>query len=176
MDKEFWTFFNSFAPWLAGIGTVLAVIVSLYLATRDKRIRLKITADVRSVIQTGLDPQQLNDVVMVNITNVGYTSVTIQTISWELGLRKKHTFLQTPSDYPGSMSFPTKLSHGDQADLLIRLTDFEGIIAEFQDVLSGKLKNLKIRLIRLRINTSVGKIIKARLKKPLQDLIIKEYS
>jgi hypothetical protein len=39
-DRETWTFVNSFAPWLSAIGTLAAVITSLYLATAD-RTRLR---------------------------------------------------------------------------------------------------------------------------------------
>ena len=54
MGKDTWEFINSFAPWLAAFGTVAAVIVSLYLARTDKRIRLAIYEGVRIItVRTG---------------------------------------------------------------------------------------------------------------------------
>jgi hypothetical protein len=54
MDKEIWQVINTFAPWLSAIGTVSAVIASLYLATRDRRISLKISAGHKLLFQAGI--------------------------------------------------------------------------------------------------------------------------
>ena len=41
-DRETWLFINSFAPWLAALGTVAAVIVALYLARRASRLDIRV--------------------------------------------------------------------------------------------------------------------------------------
>lgn len=47
---DYWKFVNSFAPWLSAIGTLSAVIVAIYLARRDKFVRLKCAAGIRMLI------------------------------------------------------------------------------------------------------------------------------
>ena len=44
-DRETWLFINGFAPWLAALGTLLAVIVSLHLARRASRLDIRVFAD-----------------------------------------------------------------------------------------------------------------------------------
>jgi hypothetical protein len=38
--REMWQFINSFADWFSAAGTIAAVAVALFLAARDRRIRL----------------------------------------------------------------------------------------------------------------------------------------
>lgn len=54
MDVEFWKFINTFAPWLSALGTIAAVVVSLYLARRDKSIRLEVSAGHRLLATPGV--------------------------------------------------------------------------------------------------------------------------
>ncbi len=50
-DRSLWLFINSFAGWLSALGTIAAVIVALYLARRDSRIRLKVVVGLRLLLQ-----------------------------------------------------------------------------------------------------------------------------
>jgi len=52
MDRYTWEFINSFAPWVAGIGSILAVIVSLYLALKYQGIRLKVYSTKSTLLAT----------------------------------------------------------------------------------------------------------------------------
>ena len=42
-DRETWQFINTFAPWVAGLGTLLAVYTALRLAGRQSRILVQLS-------------------------------------------------------------------------------------------------------------------------------------
>ena len=67
------TFINTFAGWLSAVGTLLAVIVSLYLARRDSRIRLRVNIGIRKmIIERGVHiVKYAPDFILIAVTNVG---------------------------------------------------------------------------------------------------------
>ena len=50
---ETWHFVNSFTPWLAAFGTLAAVITSLYLASKQMKVKLRVSAVHRLTAWTG---------------------------------------------------------------------------------------------------------------------------
>ena len=53
MDRATWEFINSFSPWLSAFGTIAAVVIALYLARVDKRVRLEVSAGIRLMVTPG---------------------------------------------------------------------------------------------------------------------------
>ena len=53
MKPETFQILNTIGTWFAGIGTVSAVIVSLYLASRNSKVQLKICAGHRVLATPG---------------------------------------------------------------------------------------------------------------------------
>lgn len=78
---------NAIGTGVAGIATFSAVLVSLYLASRGDRIRLKVFAGHRLVIRgDGTPPEEhLN----IGVTNLGDRAVTVNTVGWAVGKRKQ---------------------------------------------------------------------------------------
>lgn len=74
MDKQTWQFINTFASWLSALGTISAVIVSLYLATKNRRLDLKVTATQKSLVQIGMPTRSY---VTISAVNLGARAVTI---------------------------------------------------------------------------------------------------
>jgi hypothetical protein len=68
-DTETWKFINTFAPWVSAIGTIAAVITSLYLAIRDYKIRLKVD-NFEATVSFHHNNEHPNFQVL-HITNVG---------------------------------------------------------------------------------------------------------
>jgi hypothetical protein len=71
-----WECINSFANWLAAIGTIFAVVVALWLSIRDRSINLKATFDLGMVPTddpTILDQQVFN----LSFTNYGPRTVHV---------------------------------------------------------------------------------------------------
>jgi len=86
IDHNTWQFINSFAPWLAAIGTLLAVILSLYLARRDRNIRLTVDAGLVVMVPDGGGSSE--DIIMISATNIGHRSVVLTSFFGKLEFLK----------------------------------------------------------------------------------------
>jgi len=95
MTTEEWKFINTFAPWFSAIGTLLAVIVSLYLAHTSRRQKLKVSASIMQMLTVGQKEDVYPEYVWLRATNIGHSKVKITNLGWHVGFFKKRTFLQT---------------------------------------------------------------------------------
>ncbi len=82
LDQQTWQFVNTFAPWLAAFGTLMAVIISLYLARRADRIAIDVRVGIRLIVVRGGGPGQRNELLWVNITKLALRSSSLYTLDW----------------------------------------------------------------------------------------------
>jgi hypothetical protein len=83
VDEEPWKFINTFAPWLSAIGSTLsAVATSLWLAQRDRRVKLSVRASLRIWLIPGGGPGHGYRFVSVNVINQGRRPATVSGIGW----------------------------------------------------------------------------------------------
>ncbi|WP_153074976.1 hypothetical protein [Paraburkholderia bonniea] len=119
LDKEHWDFINSFANWIAAFGTVGAVIVSLWLALRPERVRLKVTAMIVVVTGGPGGPAQWPRYVGITATNTGQRGARVLSVGWVYQDRPKgkpqHLYQKTDSRDGMSSPLPVTLSDGEQA-------------------------------------------------------------
>ena len=108
---------NTFGTWLAGIGTLSAVIVSLYLARRESSTKIKVSAGHRIIVTQGLKVKP--DYCVIRIVNIGFRPVKITGIGWKVGIFKKKYWVQTVLVDQLSSQLPIKLEHGDEASYFI---------------------------------------------------------
>ena len=104
--------------WLASIATFSAVVVALYLARRDERVRLKVDADLMSRIEASGAVQ--NGCLLIRITNLSVRPVTIVLIGWCIGKGKKNKHGIQRFGNPESSEIPAKLEHGETANSRFR--------------------------------------------------------
>src|SRR5688572_29955936 len=93
-DRATWQFINTFADWFAAAGTIAAVIVAIYLARRDKTVRLSINAGVRLIVTPGVKgphPEYLS----ITAVNIGHREAQITNIGWHVGLFKRQHGVQS---------------------------------------------------------------------------------
>ncbi|MFQ5852936.1 MAG: hypothetical protein ACE5JU_20440 [Candidatus Binatia bacterium] len=168
-DQETWKFINSFAPWLAAIGTVAAVITALYLARKDARIQLKVRALIRFVAIVGTDLGPGPDYVSVEVSNVGRRVATVTYIYWKTGIFRKKNYVWLVPQNPYSANIPVKLHDGEQATFMDLMTQFERGIKKFaEEDLSGWASGLKGRFVRVGVGTSTGDRFEALVDKSLR--------
>ncbi|MGB2866564.1 MAG: hypothetical protein WBC05_24750 [Sedimentisphaerales bacterium] len=165
---ETWHFVNSFAPWLAAFGTVAAVVTSLYLATRQTRVKLRVSAAHRLTVWTG-QPQLPREVLNIEVVNMGLCDVQVTKIEWKAGILRKRYLYQTISSNAYSSALPVHLAHGEQA---IYVIPFESWIKNFRQHLRP-LPRLRVYLLSIQVGTSVGQIQKGRIEKELISKILK---
>ncbi|MBT7828480.1 MAG: hypothetical protein HN600_17980 [Bacteroidetes bacterium] len=172
-DKEIWKFINSFAPWLSGIGAMLAVIVSLYLTRRDRNIRLAITATVSDLISPG--SAETEKVITIDITNIGLRTATVVSIFWQAGILKKQNFIMIYSDHPLSHNLPKEIKDGEKALIIHPMESFFATNREtFSEVFKKHFIKTKLRYFRVGTYTTTGKLVRCKVSKPLREIFLKE--
>ncbi len=170
IDKVIWEFVNTFAPWLAAIGTLAAVVTSLYLAMRDRRIRLNVGAGVRKIATMGQTVDQGADVISIYVTNIGYRSATVTGLFWKCGVFKKTIFEIIPGNDFHSSTLPVKLVDGEEASYRIPQNLFlETNIKTFERRISRKYLKLRLKFMKIGVYTSIGKTFQFRIEEGLQD-------
>ncbi len=122
MPTEVVEFLKLGPDWLSAIGTISAVIVALYLARRDKRIRPVGSATIYVVLERGT--QATPEFVTFTVTNIGTRAFVLTGISWRSGIFKKNHYLVIPPQNELSTRLPVKLADGDQAAVYIPLLEF----------------------------------------------------
>lgn len=157
------------------IGTVSAVIVSLYLARRDRKIRIDISANItRQILLSNPPTPDENEYLSFSITNVGFRDVTIQSVSWEFGIFRKKSFIQI-FDFtdPYITKLPAKLKDGDTANLSIKVDDLRKNEDYFRLIYSGVFKNLWFYWFRIKVYTSTGEEFYSRVNKRVRDMFLR---
>lgn len=129
-----WRFINTFADWFAAIGSIMAAVVALYIASRASRIYAKASVGHRIVIAVG-DRGPPPEFVMFKIVNNGDRPIRITGIGWRWGLFKRRYAMQNYSQVESS-TLPVELSHGQEANWPVPFALKSGPwIAKFADML-----------------------------------------
>lgn len=116
IGKEHWALINSFAPWLSAIGTLSAVVVSLYLANRSQH-SARLSVGLRIMIGPG-SVEPYPEFVVFKIVNHGARPLRITQIGWRAGLWKKRYAVQSFEDGISS-KLPIDLEHGQEASWFV---------------------------------------------------------
>jgi hypothetical protein len=164
---------NTIGTWLASIATVSAVIVALYLARRDAKIKLKIHVGHRILITPGEKGRP--DYCSISITNIGFRKVTINNIGWKVGLYKKRFAVQTLWPFPLNSPLPVQLDDGQEAKYLIPF-QAQGNYPNWIDDFSKDFLNPNIWLsantLKLQVSTSLDKTFEVKIEKGLREKLI----
>ena len=177
-DKT-WIFINTFAPWFSAIGTVSAVIVSLYLARKSKP-KLTVRVGHRIIITPGMKGP-FPEYVAFSITNIGGRILKITNLGWKIGLfrwkidlLKEKTAIQPTIRDELSNTIPIDLKDGEMANYFIELKDDKNWIKHFaKDFIESKSRILLLTL-RFEVYTSIGRTFSCKVEKPLLQMLIKE--
>lgn len=157
---------NAIGTWIAGIGTLSAVIVSLWLARRSDRV------DVRAWVGLGTtfggDGSPPIDVLLFSITNRATRPLTVENIGWTVGYwpRRKYC-IQTVSD-PLSARCPVELQHGRSARFIVSFKATPNWSSEFAAKFLPNRSWPTLLSLRAQFHTSVGATVTVR---PRQDVL-----
>ena len=152
--------------WFAGLATLAAVLTALYFARRGEKVRLKIYVGIRQLIRGDGSPGQ--DHVCFDVTNVGQRPVTITTVGWVVGKRKKRKYCVQPLLASRSQQCPVELTHGENAHLMISLTETPNWASDFSAGFINDPSGQSLKTLKAQIFTSVGQTFEI---KPESDLI-----
>ncbi len=177
LDREAWRFINTFAPWLSAIGTIAAVIVSLYLARRAGRADVRVSAAIMNLISPGQKPADAPEFFDIRAVNHGFREVVIQGIMWRLrGLKPKFYFVIPPAD-PYSTRLPVRLQYGERAQFMFPTRTFrkdaESLLLPLKDSRSVWLAT---RRLRVGVYSTTGQEFLTRLDKQVRRWLVDQAS
>jgi hypothetical protein len=168
-----WAFINSFAGWFSGLATFLAVIVSLYLATIDWRVRLRVNVGVRTLYRTGDERIEGKDAIVISVTNVGRRTALVTGLFWANRLVRRRYVHQDTDARSFSAHIPIKLGDGDGADFVFMLEEFK---AKNDAVEFGKIlprpRLWTASCLGMIVRTSSGRSFRVRTEKKLRQELV----
>ena len=151
--------------WLAGLGTLAAVIVALYLSRRVEKVRLKVYAGLREVILGDGSPFQRH--LGIGVTNLGERPVTVNTVGWAVGRRKQRRFALQPESGPYTNHYPIELAHGKSANFMVSFLVTPNWLKEFATGFVKDLSDQSLKTLVVQVHTSVGQTVEAQPEKNL---------
>lgn len=172
--QETWKFINTFAPWFSALGTISAVILALYLARRDRNIRLEISAGHRIIVTPGV-PAPYPEYLSIYVVNVGHREAQLTNIGWKTGIFKKQHAVQTPPNNEFSSPLPIRLKDGEEAKYLIPLSEADDWLKDFTEKMLTPFPKIQCRFAKVRAFTSIGKTFESKFEVGLREKIIEKY-
>ncbi len=148
---------NVVGTWLAGIATLSAVLVSLHLARRSERIRIKVTAGIRQVFAGDGSPAE--DHVQICVVNHGDRVVIVNSVGWKIGLRKNARFCIQPVSGQWTQDYPRQLAHGETATFLVSFKATPEWPDHFAKSFVGDVSPKNLKSLRALVHTSLGQTV-----------------
>lgn len=184
LSQETWKFLNTFAPWLSAVGTISAVITSLYLSRKDRIVNLEIMADCRFIGQIG-DNQIFNstddsqddgvpDALVVYITNIGHREAVVDRIFWKWGIFNKKYAFQNIMKNVWTSELPKRIKDGEIAHYCFPKSSEYGWVKNNGVQFVGRFPWLESFFIKVIVKTSIGKDFEARIGPLARRMIVEE--
>lgn len=170
LSKTQWELINSFSNWLSAVGTIAAVVVSLWLATKASRLRCKASVGHRLVIEQGVTGN-IPEIVEFRIVNTGDRPFHVTGIGWRVGVSRWRREAIQFYDRLQSSSMPVELAHGQEAHWVIPiLSDDKAWFKTFPRKMLAPHPRFHALTLRAFFLTSVGKTF---VVKPERGLVTK---
>lgn len=143
---------NAMGTWVAGIGTLAAVIVSLWLARGASRVHLKAQVNVYWIVIPGSGKVPNEECVGFEVVNHGERAVIVSSVGWSIGKRKAKRFAMQNVEARLGADVPKRLEHGERASFMFSLK------ADWPAYFAGKFIESASLLDTLRgyVSTTVG--------------------
>lgn len=154
---------NVIGTWIAAIGTVGAVITSLWLSYNSNRVKLKIKADARILVDSTRQDRPM--MCFIEIVNIGNKPVKINSLGWKIKRRKekKEYFQVTRGSIADTL--PLTLTEGSDATITI---DFTGQ-SQWLTKMAENIKDYKVEDLRIMAVTNIESF-----EAKIEDSLVKE--
>ena len=171
MSRDTWRFINTFAPWLSALGTLSAVALSLYLARRDKTVRLEVSAGHRLLVTPGT-PGPWPEFLAISVVNIGHRDAQITNIGWRVGILRKRHAIQTTITDGMSSQLPIRLRDGEEAKYFVPMNETTNWLDNFASKMLAPLPRVQVYFVRIQVFTTIGRTFEARIESSLRDKLI----
>jgi hypothetical protein len=151
---------NVVGTWVAGIGTLAAVIVSLRLARRSQQVQVRASVGIRLLFSGDGTPAEEN--VGFTVVNLGDRVVTVNSVGWRVGKGKTAKFCIQPLYSPRGTQYPKQLAHGEQATFMVSFSVLPSWPKDFAAGFVGDLSKPHLKTLRGLVHTSVGETIEVK--------------
>jgi len=165
---------NAIGTWIAGFATFTAVVLSLYLARRSEKVRLKVHAGLR-VIFVG-DGSPPDEHLQIDVTNLADRPITINSIGWAVGKGKKRKLCVQPVASRFSSEYPLELTHGKSANFMVSFNNTPTWLTDFANKFIESSDDALLRTLVAQVHTSLGKTIEVKPEKGLIDRLKRAYN
>ena len=177
MIEEYLSRYPATMSAISAGATVMAVIVALYLARRQSRAQLQVSADINRYISSGaqmhsetIDPDEQPRMISVTIRNLGpvIASITYWSFSWGV-IGGKQRAIQDPAE-PDFRNEPIVLSPGKSASIVLSF-NLDGYTATMKNLAeTSRFGAWSMRFPNLIVCTEAGDRFRAKLGKSLRSL------
>lgn len=148
---------NAAGTWVAGIATLLAVLVSLHLAGRSERLRIKATAGIRLVFAGDGTPAEEH--VQISVVNHGDRTVVVNSVGWRIGTRRSARVCIQPVSGRWTQDYPKQLAHGEQGTFLVSLVATPTWLSHFANDFVRNASHRNLKTLRALVHTSLGQTV-----------------
>jgi hypothetical protein len=152
--------------WVAGLATLAAVVVALYLARRTEKVRFKVHAGLRLVVIGDGSPFQEH--LSISVTNLGERPVTINSVGWAIGRGRQRRYCIQPVSGPFTTQYPVELAHGKNANFMVSFLATPNWLHEFATGFVKDLSDRSLKTLVAQVHTAVGQTVEVR---PESDLL-----
>jgi hypothetical protein len=146
-----------------------AVIAALYLARRVAKVRLKVHVGPRVVVLGDGTPFQKQ--IAFSVTNLGERPVTIESIGWAIGRRKRQRLAIQPVSGPFTSQYPIEIAYGKSTNFMVSFRETPDWYREFAIGFVQDLSDKSLETLVAQIHTSVGQTVEAYPEKELLDAL-----
>ncbi|WP_396235030.1 hypothetical protein [Acinetobacter baumannii] len=164
IDLSFWSMIGT---WLASIGTLAAVITSLYLARKNEKVNLLVTSNLIFLFSANHGYNDDDHYINIEITNNGNRPVTIQSVSWRID--KKKAFVVPINPNLINTPLPKMLNYGEVARWAIEVNAVKNIWAP--DLINQGIKRKAMNKWKIIIALTTGERILVKPNKRIIELI-----
>lgn len=161
------TFWSMIGTWLASIGTIAAVITSLYLARQNDKVNLLITSNLIFLIGYGRNYNDDDHYLNIEITNNGNRPVIIQNVSWQIS-KGKHLIVPLNPN-PIATPLPKMINYGEVARWAIEVNAVKNIWVP--DFIKDGIKKRDIDKWKIVVSLTTGERIKVKPNQRIIELI-----
>jgi|GEM_PF-2115341 len=163
-DLSFWSMVGT---WLASIGTIAAVITSLYLARKNDKVNLIITSNLIFLVGYIREYNDDDHYVCIDVTNKGNKPVTIQNIAWKIS--KKKSFIVPLNPNPITDTLPKMINYGETARWDIEVNAIKILWAP--DFIKDGIKRKHVKKWKIAVSITTGEIITVKPNDKIIELI-----
>ncbi|EAE3560742.1 TPA: hypothetical protein L6954_002875, partial [Listeria monocytogenes] len=122
---------GSLAEWVSGIGTISAVIVSLYLANKKPKRNLEITCKIDEKNFIGEGKNYDDEVVKISITNLNFSPICIQNIYFKDFSKKIFELRTDKREFDGKViKLPKVIYANSSEEIYFRTNDLKEKLKE----------------------------------------------